>query len=111
MKGFVMSSVIVDRKAGLNKGKRRLWLEGKELLAAGFTKGATFTVGFAPGYVVLELDPNGKRRVSGKIKPSGEFHPIIDLTGDKLAEALPGTGDFVPVQVTFTNGRIVARKV
>lgn len=64
------------RKIGTNRGKRRLWLQGAILEAAGFKPGDRFEVshpkGFA-GLVFVKLAPNEKpeegnkaRKVSGK---------------------------------------------
>jgi len=73
-----------------NKGRARIWLEGKRLTAAGFAVGARFSPEVIEGALVLRLDPNGSRRVSGK----GE-RPIIDMSGGSCDPFI--TGDAVQV--------------
>jgi len=75
-----------------NKGRARIWLEGKRLTAAGFAVGSRFNIEVIEGALVLRLDASGSRRVSGK----GE-RPIIDLSG-RSCEPFT-TGD--PVQVDY----------
>jgi hypothetical protein len=75
-----------------NRGKARIWLEGKRLDGAGFAVGARFTIDVVEGALVLRLDPSGTRKVSGK----GE-RPIIDISG-RSCEPFT-TGD--PVQVDY----------
>lgn len=73
-----------------NKGRARIWLEGKRLTAAGFAVGDRFTIDVIEGALVLRLDPNGSRKVSGK----GE-RPIIDISGGSCDPFI--TGDAVQV--------------
>jgi len=75
-----------------NKGRARIWLEGKRLTAAGFAVGSRFNIEVIEGALVLRLDASGSRRGSGK----GE-RPIIDLSG-RSCEPFT-TGD--PVQVDY----------
>lgn len=101
-----MVPVSLERKAGLNKGVRRVWLEGKELADAGFTRHARYSVSFLPAGkgIVLTLDSEGKRAVSGKQKPDGSWHPIIDITGAKVADSI---NDSERITVSFRSGVIV----
>ncbi len=73
-----------------NKGRARIWLEGKRLTAAGFAAGARFSPEVIEGALVLRLNPNGSRKVSGK----GE-RPIIDMSGGSCDPFT--TGDAVQV--------------
>jgi hypothetical protein len=73
-----------------NKGRARIWLEGKRLMVAGFAVGARFTIDVIEGALVLRLDLNGSRKVSGK----GE-RPIIDISGGSCDPFI--TGDAVQV--------------
>ena len=75
-----------------NRGKARIWLEGKRLDGAGFAVGSRFNIEVIEGALVLRLDASGARKVSGK----GE-RPIIDLSG-RSCEPFT-TGD--PVQVDY----------
>ena len=68
------------RKRGMNRGKPRLWIEGKHLTEAGFRKGDRIALRFVTQRVaVIEKTTNGNRTVSGK----GDS-PIIDIVGDAL---------------------------
>ena len=50
-----------------NKGRARIWLEGKRLTAAGFAVGSRFNIEVIEGALVLRLDASGSRRVSAMI--------------------------------------------
>jgi len=81
------------RKLGANRGKTRLWLEGKILSAKGWKAGDRFTVAYVDGAVTYVKDPNGARKVAGT-----SARPIIDTNTDKLSTALNAmTGEFVNV--------------
>lgn len=95
--------------SGLNKGKRRLWIEGQRLTDAGFHRGLryTLTVDEAAGRITLTLDPGGKRKVSGKLK-AGVWTPIVDITGKVLA--FLGDAPKVPLDVVFQTAKITATR-
>jgi DNA (cytosine-5)-methyltransferase 1 len=76
-----------------NKGKPRIWLEGKRLAASQFKQGTRYTVEHGEGYVILTVDPEGKRKVSGK-----PDRPIVDLMGKACGDL--DTGTFVVVAYT-----------
>lgn len=94
----------VERKAGLNRGKRRVWIEGKDLVSSGFVSGSRFDIAFEYNKITLTANPDGMRKVSGKVKPDGTPHPIIDLIGEKVAESI---ADKERVTVAYETGRIV----
>ena len=73
-----------------NKGRARIWLEGKRLSSAGFAVGSRFNIEVIEGALVLRLDASGSRKVSGK----GE-RPIIDISGGSCDPFV--TGDAVQV--------------
>lgn len=73
------------RKIGRNKGKPRLWLEGKILLDAGFTHGARYNIVHFPNGFDLVLNPDGKRKVSGKTE-----RPVIDISATGLGAIAHG---------------------
>jgi len=76
------------RKLGANRGKTRLWLEGNILANQGWHTGDKFDVILIDGVLKYAKNPNGKRKVAGKIG-----RPIIDTNTDKLSttlNALPG---------------------
>jgi DNA (cytosine-5)-methyltransferase 1 len=102
-------AINVERKAGLNKGVRRVWLEGKELADAGFVRHARYDVVFLqPAGISLTLNPNGKRAVSGKQKADGSWHPIIDITGAKVADSIL---DSERINVRFSAGVILVTPI
>lgn len=71
-------------KIGLNKGKRRIWLEGKRLLYAGFIGGTTYKCEVSEGLIELSLNGDD-RKVTGR--PNG--NPIIDIIGRDVESAFP----------------------
>tara|TARA_R110000803_G_scaffold60838_3_gene120348 strand:+ start:1325 stop:1672 length:348 start_codon:yes stop_codon:yes gene_type:complete len=74
---------------GKNKGKARLWMEKGVLTDSGIHHGDRFNVTYIDGYftnigyvkpvLLIEVNPNGKRKVSGKLD-----RPIIDMTAKTL---------------------------
>lgn len=87
---------------GTNKERPRLWIEGVKLGAAGFVRGARYTIAFDDGRMTLALDEEGTRAVSGKTR-NGRDIPILDIALKEL-EAHFGPGS--RVRVVFTDGRI-----
>ena len=88
-----------------NRGKPRIWIEGKRLTDAGLSVGDRFDTVQALGQLIIkkrpEIPPYGRRKVSGK----GE-RPIIDLSGASCAPFT--TGDAVAIEYK-PNGVIVIR--
>lgn len=94
-------------KIGSNKGKRRIWLDGKRLLNAGFLGGYVYVCDAAPGRIDMSLDMNAPgriRKVTGR--PDGK--PIIDILGRDVETAFP-TGTHV--LVSFDVGTIRVRPI
>ena len=85
----------VTRKIGLNKGKRRIWIEGAVLLNNGLARGDRFNTASHTNQLEIILDDAGKRTVSGK----GE-KPIIDMTGAIITDTF--ADDIVAVEITKT---------
>jgi hypothetical protein len=78
-----------------NRGRPRVWIEGKRLAAAGFTRGSRFNVVVKPTNQVLLkflIADDGSRKVSGK----GD-RPIIDIVGTLLEQAGLKSGDDVVI--------------
>jgi len=81
------------RKLGANRGKTRLWLEGKLLSEKGWSQGDRFLVAYLDGVVIYAKAPNGARKVAGSHE-----RPIIDTNTDKLSTSLNAmTGEVVNV--------------
>lgn len=109
-----MTPITKVHKIGLNRGRRRIWLDGPNLTAAGFVGGSTYTCIAERGAIVCRLNetgdrlpitppPEGKlvqeRAVTGR--PTGK--PIIDITGRTVDHAFPSAAK---VEVKFTAGKI-----
>lgn len=84
-----------------NRGKPRIWIEGKRLTDAGLSVGDRFDMIRALGQLMIQKRANGARKVSGK----GE-RPIIDLSGASCDPFT--TGDAVAIEYK-PNGVIVIR--
>lgn len=78
---FHATMTTATRKIGLNRGKPRLWLEGKLLTEAGFEHGENWTLTQRRGGITIEADADGKRRISGKAD-----RPVIDIAAGGLGE-------------------------
>lgn len=84
------------RKLGLNKGKVRLWIEGKLLSDSNWNRGDAFDVIWLDGVLRYLKNPNGSRKVAGT-----EARPIIDTNTDKISTTLHATtGEKVNITVT-----------
>jgi DNA (cytosine-5)-methyltransferase 1 len=62
-----------------NRGRPRIWLEGKRLTAMGISRGDRFITHKVEDGVNIEINPDGRRKVSGK----GD-RPIIDIVGKDI---------------------------
>lgn len=80
------------RKVGQNRGKPRLWLEGKCLVNAGFSRGDRWTLYPVGGGFNIVGNTDGARKVSGKAEK-----PVIDIMGASLGEL----ADAERVKITF----------
>ncbi len=81
---------------GNNHGKKtsRIWIEGSRLIEAGFNVGDRYYRRVYDKMIILQKDPEGDYRVSGK----GE-KPIIDTSGGVVRKVFPDTGDDTSKQV------------
>ena len=97
----------VTRKIGSNKGKPRLWIEGKVLDQAGLPHGSRWTL--LPittgGLRIASAPASGKRKVAGN-----PGRPVIDITS-KTLDCLRDQNGVMPEQVVleFTIGAGVIR--
>jgi hypothetical protein len=107
-------------KIGLNRGKRRIWIDGKALTDAGFTGGTKYVLSHRRFHnwhnnvlVLFALKDDGEgrylsmnqqfRKVTGR--PDGK--PIIDIVGAIVADTFPP--GVTHVDVTYEDRRIVIR--
>jgi hypothetical protein len=92
-----------------NRGRPRIWLEGKRLSAAGFERGVRFNLVRLPlceGGMALVQNEEGKRKVSGK----GD-RPIIDIVGAEIVNSKLRVGDEVVITYDCdVRGILIMRK-
>jgi DNA (cytosine-5)-methyltransferase 1 len=92
-------------KIGTNKGKRRIWIDGRKLAEAGFTPGTTYHCYAEPGRIVLSIEHlmgmgDGRtRKVSGR--PDGK--PIVDMLGRDVERAFPSAAAVI---AAFWDGHV-----
>lgn len=112
------SNLPVRFKVGLNRGRRRIWLDGPRLTAAGFAGGSYYHCLVQRGSIVAILlsaeelherdplvpPPAGtvikRRKVTGR----ADGKPVIDISGSDVSLAV---GQAPAVNVVFARGRIV----
>jgi DNA (cytosine-5)-methyltransferase 1 len=112
-----MSDRLPRYKIGVNKGRRRIWIDGAKLANAGFTGGVVYDCIVRRGEIACVIPEPGdraptaplpegttirQRKVTGR--PDGK--PIIDLLGRDVDHAFPD-GDHIKVK--FEQGRITIR--
>lgn len=93
-------------KVGKHRGNPRVWIEGKQLLAYGFSVGERFSVHYEPSKVSLLLDAEGDRVVSGRAR-KGEALPIVEINSGSLSDSL---GRSQHITATLLPGAIVLTK-
>jgi DNA (cytosine-5)-methyltransferase 1 len=86
---------------GRNRGKPRLWIEGRFLERAGFAVGRRVTTVFARNKLVILLDDTGDKQVSLSRK-AGRY-PILDFNCQAIDQAF---ARIQHVQVETRSGRI-----
>lgn len=94
------------RKVGLNKGKARIWLEGNELISNGIEHGMRYNVMPVAGGLLIDIDPDGKRKIAGTAK-----RPIIDMSGRTVEAGGFAAGDSFSVTRTDRVGGLLLQKV
>lgn len=67
------------RKIGRNRGKPRLWIEGKVLVEAGLTHGTAWELVPVNGGLLIQRSAAGKRKIAGK-----PDRPVVDIVGASL---------------------------
>lgn len=89
-----MKTQTITRKIGINRGRRRLWIEGAFLKANGFDHGVGFDIEINAGKsATITANPDGKRSIAGTAE-----RPIIDWVGAKVAAAF-SNADSVEIAV------------
>ncbi|WP_245008839.1 DNA cytosine methyltransferase [Pseudovibrio brasiliensis] len=76
---------IVNTKVSLNKGRKRVWIEGEKLRREGIEAGQYYDLTVEGEQLVLTINDFGARKVSRRKKGS-IINPVIDLTASEVAE-------------------------
>ena len=92
----------ISLKVGSHRGAPRIWIEGAQLITAGFPVGSSFRVSFLSGSIVITSETTGDRKVSGRTR-EGVALPIIDLNTVKIATSL---GAVSRISVAMAGGLI-----
>ena len=96
------NKLTITRNIGLNRGKSRIWIEGKSLSDYGWIKGASYAKdNSAKGLIVLTKDVKGKLNVAG-----GPDRPVLDLCGKYVSIGFVG---FQKVSVEITVEKITIK--
>ena len=72
----------VTRKIGMNKGKRRIWLEGAVLTDNGIHHGMRFEVMNNLNSIDIVITATGKRKIAGR-----PDRPIIDMSAATITNS------------------------
>lgn len=101
------TKALVYPKLGENKGRKRLWLEGRKLERAGIAPGMRYAIVWdrESRTVTLDFTASETDRKVSKRSRNGREMPIIDIVGSDLEEAL-GAG-LQRAKVTIESSRIV----
>ena len=84
---------LYTRNLGINKGKRRLWLEGAILTDNGINHGMRWNIiSNGDNHIIVEIAENGKRKIAGK-----PARPIIDIAGKTITDAFADTIERVSI--------------
>jgi DNA (cytosine-5)-methyltransferase 1 len=85
-----------------HRGSPRFWTEGSTPEKAGFAPGARFSLQSQSNGVLLQLDPEGDRTVSRKLRGGKEI-PILDINSKRDLQVLQGHD---VVRVVFGEGQV-----
>ncbi len=117
-----LGKVVATYKIGTNKGRPRIWIDGKRLAAAGFVGGTMYWCAVRkdlsprpPGLIVCSLtsllpQPLNSvffRVIERKVTGRSDGKPIIDLLGADVEAAFPGGKR---VKATFSPGKILIER-
>lgn len=95
------------KKIGANRGRPRIWLEGLVNERGGFTPGTRFDVTVQDNAVVLQVNGDGTRVVTGKKKAvangAERDNPVIDINSRELLQIFDGMN---AVRVIVTDNAI-----
>ncbi|MCC5611233.1 DNA cytosine methyltransferase [Nostoc sp. CHAB 5834] len=86
-----------------HRGSSRFWTSGHAPERSGFEPGRKFKLSNHGNGVLLELDENGNRTVSVKVRSNGSQAAIIDINNDEDLAPLVGVE---AVRVVFGEGKV-----
>ena len=91
-------------RSGMNKGNRRIWIEGKRIAALGFAKGVRLSRKMLrDGSMELYLVPEGWHWTGKRHAVAGTAdRPIIDMSGKWVTEFM-GSAERLIVQPIVVN--------
>lgn len=95
-------ATIINSKLGENRGRKRIWIEGRKLQREGYEVGSRYDVVLQSNKVQLLPTPKGKYTVSKRTR-KGTTLPIIDVTLQELAEIFEGVE---MLRIQLTEGKI-----
>lgn len=80
------------KKIGMNRGTKRIWIEGRLPASAGFEAGTRYGIATDRDRrrLTLRLSQDGQRVVSQKTSKSGVTTPIIDLNSHEILAMFAG---------------------
>lgn len=90
------------KKIGKNRDAPRVWLEGSQAAAAGFVPGTRFDIKVEGRTVVLTVNKDGSRVVSGK-QIGERTNPVIDINSRELLAIFDG---MAAIRVAAKDGQI-----
>ncbi|BEI26575.1 DNA cytosine methyltransferase [Vibrio fluvialis] len=96
-------ATVINSKLGENRGKKRIWLEGRTLQREGYESGMKYDVKLEQSKVTLIPTPQGKYTISKRTKQD-EILPIIDVCLAELAEIFQGVE---MLRIQLTKGKII----
>jgi len=96
---FIRTSVL---SIGENRGKPRIWIEGKFLELAGFKSGRKVKTTYGQNEIIITLDSTGDHTVTPGRK-AGRY-PILDYCNSTIRSAIQHAAK---VEVKTSHGRIV----
>lgn len=96
-------ATVINSKLGENRGKKRIWIEGRKLLREGYQVGMKYDVELERSKVTLNPNPKGKYTISKRTR-NGETLPIIDVCLSELTEIFQGVE---MLRIQLTKGKVI----
>lgn len=80
-------TTIISTHVGINRGKKRIFVEGAKLAKAGYAPDMRFNITIQDRSLCLTMNENGKYKISRrKNRYSGVEMPVIDISTKELSE-------------------------